>query len=188
MLGHGEIPGTVVLKNSGNPGSVVAHGPRFPGGVVVSFQLLSMGGGARIFTGTALRANVKNIWALWAPFQIKKRQHLMKSLDERWMAYRWWRAYEAIEHGRGISVSLHSLLYSGGNRGCAARAARLSSPLPFNVTETTNVRYHISAEMYLNPYRAGIDFRRHNLTSVDSDSDVKCPYLVYTEIFQRCAD
>ena len=43
MFSHEKIPGTVVLKNSGNPGSVVAQGPRFP----------SMGG-ARIFTGTAL--------------------------------------------------------------------------------------------------------------------------------------
>ena len=48
-----KIPGTVVLKNSGNPGSVVAQGPRFPRGVGVVFQLPSMGG-ARIFTGTAL--------------------------------------------------------------------------------------------------------------------------------------
>ena len=32
-----------MLKNSGNPGSVVAQGPRFPGGVGVVFQLASMG-------------------------------------------------------------------------------------------------------------------------------------------------
>ena len=53
MLSHEEIPGTVVVKNFGNPGSVVAQGPRFPGGVEVVFQLPSMGE-ARIFTGTAL--------------------------------------------------------------------------------------------------------------------------------------
>ena len=53
MFIHKKIPGTVVLKNSGNPGSVVAKGPRFPGGVGVVFQLPSMGG-AWIFTGTAL--------------------------------------------------------------------------------------------------------------------------------------
>ena len=53
MFSHEKIPGTVVLKNSGNPGSVVAQGPRFPGGVGVVFPLPSMGG-ARIFTGTAL--------------------------------------------------------------------------------------------------------------------------------------
>ena len=47
-----EIPGTVVLKNSGNPGSVVAQGPRFPGRVGVVFQLPPIGG-AQIFTGTA---------------------------------------------------------------------------------------------------------------------------------------
>ena len=42
-----------MLKNSENPGSAVAQGPRIPGGVVLVFQLPSMGG-ARIFTGTAL--------------------------------------------------------------------------------------------------------------------------------------
>ena len=57
MLSHEEIPGTVVLKNTVNPGFVVAHGPRFAGGVVVSFQLPSMGG-ARIFTGTTLTVHV----------------------------------------------------------------------------------------------------------------------------------
>ena len=35
----------MVLKNSGNPGSVVAHGPRLPGGVVVVIQLPGGGGG-----------------------------------------------------------------------------------------------------------------------------------------------
>ena len=40
-------------KKIGNPGSVVAQGSRFPGGVEVVFQLPSMGG-ARIFTGTAI--------------------------------------------------------------------------------------------------------------------------------------
>ena len=54
MFSHEEIPGTVVLKNSENLGSVLAQGQRFPGGVGVVFQLPSMGG-ARIFTGTALR-------------------------------------------------------------------------------------------------------------------------------------
>ena len=53
MFSHEKIPGTVVLKNYGNPGSVVVQGPRFPGGVGVVFPLPSMGG-ARIFTGTAL--------------------------------------------------------------------------------------------------------------------------------------
>ena len=43
-------------KTSGNPGSVVAQGPRFPGGVGVVFELPSMGG-ACIFTGTALSSN-----------------------------------------------------------------------------------------------------------------------------------
>ena len=33
MLGHEEIQVTVVLKNFGNPGSVVAQRSRFPGGV-----------------------------------------------------------------------------------------------------------------------------------------------------------
>ena len=45
-----------MLKNLGNPGSVVAQGPRLPGVVGVVFQLSSMGG-ARIFTGTALSSN-----------------------------------------------------------------------------------------------------------------------------------
>ena len=53
MFTREKIPGTVVLKNSGNPCSVVAQGPRFPGGVGLVFQLPFMGG-ARIFTGTAL--------------------------------------------------------------------------------------------------------------------------------------
>ena len=53
MFIHEKISGTVVLKNYENPGSVVAQGPRFPGGVGVVFQLPFMGG-ARIFTGTAL--------------------------------------------------------------------------------------------------------------------------------------
>ena len=53
MLGHEEIPGTVVLRNFGNPGSVVAQGSRFPGGVGVVFSI-SVHGEARIFTGTAL--------------------------------------------------------------------------------------------------------------------------------------
>ena len=53
LLIHEEIPGTVVLKNSVNPGSVVAQGPRFLGGVEVVFQLPFMGG-AWIFTRTAL--------------------------------------------------------------------------------------------------------------------------------------
>ena len=53
IFSHEKIPGTVVLKNSGNPGSVAAQGPRFLGGVGVVFPLPSMGG-ARIFTGTAL--------------------------------------------------------------------------------------------------------------------------------------
>ena len=43
MLGHEEITGTVVLRNFGNPGSVVAQGSRFPGGVGVVFQFPSMG-------------------------------------------------------------------------------------------------------------------------------------------------
>ena len=43
MFSHAKIPGTVMLKNSGNPGSVVAQGPRFSGGVGVVFQLPSMG-------------------------------------------------------------------------------------------------------------------------------------------------
>ena len=50
MLSHEEIPGTVVLKTSGNPGSEVAQGPRFPGGMGVVFQLPSMEG-ARILIG-----------------------------------------------------------------------------------------------------------------------------------------
>ena len=53
MLSHEEISGIVVLKNSGNSGSVVAQGSRFPGGLGVVFQLPSMGG-ARIFTEAAL--------------------------------------------------------------------------------------------------------------------------------------
>ena len=32
-MSHEENPGTVVLKYSGNPGSVVTQGPRFLGGV-----------------------------------------------------------------------------------------------------------------------------------------------------------
>ena len=43
MFSHEKIPGTVVLKNYGNPGSVVAQGPIFPGGVGVVFPLPSMG-------------------------------------------------------------------------------------------------------------------------------------------------
>ena len=57
MLSHEEIPGTVVLKNSGNPGSVVAQGPIFTGGVGVVFQLPSMGEPG-FFTGTALTLDV----------------------------------------------------------------------------------------------------------------------------------
>ena len=53
MLGHKEIPETVVLKYSGNPGSVVAREPRFPEGVGVVFQLPSIGG-ALIFARKAL--------------------------------------------------------------------------------------------------------------------------------------
>ena len=62
MLSHEEIPGTVVLKKSENLGYVVAQGPRFPGGVGVVFQLLSLGG-ARIFTGTAL-SGTSMLWPL----------------------------------------------------------------------------------------------------------------------------
>ena len=41
MLSLEENPGSVVLKK---PGSVVAQGPRLPGGVGVVFQLPFMGG------------------------------------------------------------------------------------------------------------------------------------------------
>ena len=64
MLSHEKFTGSVVLKNYGNPGSVVTQGPRFPGGVGVVFQLPSMGG-ARIFTGTALTLQVNSYYILF---------------------------------------------------------------------------------------------------------------------------
>ena len=44
MFSHEEIPGTVMLKKSENPGSVVAQGSRFPVGVGIVFRLAPMGG------------------------------------------------------------------------------------------------------------------------------------------------
>ena len=57
LLSYNKIPGTLVLKNSGNPGSVVAQGPRFPGEVGVVVQLPSMGE-AWIFPETAPTADI----------------------------------------------------------------------------------------------------------------------------------
>ena len=50
-MSHEEIPGTVVLKNSSKPGSVIWQGPRFQGGVGVFFSSWRPWG---ICTGTAL--------------------------------------------------------------------------------------------------------------------------------------